>query len=338
MSATATSHRLMVPESRAIANALTVYASRWVPRRHEVRHDPPPVIHIGYRNALRSLAAKTWEARLEAIRSLAVVADEEPQLRQRCIDTLCAYLRAPRAQSGLARDGEELRLRRAIVQIITRRLQPGATHSWRGFDLDFSGAVFENGSFAGAHFVGGKVSFAGARFIGEQVSFSNAVFACNVDFGCAQFAAKTVDFSCATFAGGNVDFAGAQLADGTLDFYAARFAGGLLSFAHATFTAGTLDFYAARFNGSDVRFTGTHFAGASVRFASALFAAGKVTFHQALFVSGEVDFAHAHFNRSKISFRKAYFIGGLIDLSRPFSYVRPPVFDRVASNHVRLPL
>jgi hypothetical protein len=40
-----------------------------------------------------------------------------------------------------------------------------------GHDFDFTGAVFDGGSFAGTRFTGGKVSFASAQFVAGSVDF-----------------------------------------------------------------------------------------------------------------------------------------------------------------------
>ncbi len=287
---------------------------------------PPPA----YREALRCLENKEWATRLKGVRKLASLADDQPTLRQQAIDALCAYLRAPWAGA------QESRLRATIIRTLVQRLRPEARISWRGHDFDFTGAVFETGSFAGACFVGGSVSFAGARFTGD-VDFSTTVFATKADFSCAQFVSGRVDFSCASVTGGKLDFTGAQFLGAVVDFYGACLTGGRIELTGATLSAGTLDFYAARFLGTAVSFAKSLFRGTNVRFASALFGGGSVSFPGALFQAGTVDFTLAHFNDTRVTLRKIHVSGGLIDLSRPFTTLRLPVLERRPSPYVKLP-
>jgi hypothetical protein len=117
---------------------------------------------LGFRKAQRLLDSREWTTRLGAIRALTAFADSQPGLRQIAIDALCAYLR--RSHSPGFRVDQDWRLRANIVRLIADRLKPATGAPWRGHDFDFSGAVFDGGSFANADFAGGRVSFAGARF------------------------------------------------------------------------------------------------------------------------------------------------------------------------------
>lgn len=54
----------------------------------------------------------------------------------------------------------EATVRLTIIRIIRDHLQdPAAPTTWCGRDLDFTGAIFDGGSFQGAAFTGGIVSF-----------------------------------------------------------------------------------------------------------------------------------------------------------------------------------
>ena len=63
-----------------------------------------------------------------------------------------------------------------FIRVITAHLNSGATVSWQGLNFDFTGVVFDGGSFANAVFSGGQVYFIGARFSGGQVNFDDAEF------------------------------------------------------------------------------------------------------------------------------------------------------------------
>jgi hypothetical protein len=55
---------------------------------------------------------------------------------------------------------------------------------WQGLNLDFTGAIFDGGSFADAQFTGGMVSFGRAAFRGE-VSFRDVWFSALIP-GCSR--------------------------------------------------------------------------------------------------------------------------------------------------------
>ncbi|MGY0059182.1 pentapeptide repeat-containing protein [Streptomyces sp. LZ34] len=150
--------------------------------------------------------------RLGGVHALASLADDAPtrQLRQTCIDVLCAYLRLPyTAEADLPQGDTEARhtylgmreVRHTVVRLVRDhlRLPTGDTHSWRGHDLDFTAVAFDGGDFYDAVFSGGAVDFSGAEFSSGVVSFPGAVFS-----------GGTVDFDHAKFSGGRVDFSAAE--------------------------------------------------------------------------------------------------------------------------------
>ena len=93
------------------------------------------------------------EARMAGMRALVELADENLTHRQQCIDLLCATVRAtpvpfPAGQpepddNALRAYRDDRGLRHAVVNAITSRLRPDARISWRGCDLDFTGAIFD---------------------------------------------------------------------------------------------------------------------------------------------------------------------------------------------------
>ncbi len=93
------------------------------------------------------------ETRMAGVQALVTLADEDTTLRQKCISLLCTAFRArpvPYPEDQPEPDEDQLRaycadrkLRRAIVSAIATRLRPDAPISWRGCDLDFTGAVFD---------------------------------------------------------------------------------------------------------------------------------------------------------------------------------------------------
>lgn len=82
--------------------------------------------------------------------------------------------------------------------------------SWQGLNFDFTGVVFDGGSFSDAKFSGGGVNFTDAKFSGSTINFENAKFSGGgVFFTGAEFSGSAVGFTGAKFSGGTVDFGGA---------------------------------------------------------------------------------------------------------------------------------
>ena len=291
-------------------------------------HDRTRVFNERFTTIAAQLGDAQPAVRLAGVHAMAGLADDWKANRQTCIDVLCAYLRlpyepdpgegAPAPERLAFRTSREVR--HTVIRVITAHLNGGAAVSWRGLKFDFTGVVFDGGSFAGAEFTGGMVSgegavsfvdaefaggtvsfagvvfdggsFAGAEFTGGKVSFGFAEFGGAFDFTCAKFAGGTVNFGYAQFAGGLVYFNSAQFTGGTVDFGSAKFTGGLVYFGGAEFTRGTVNFDGAQFTGGTVNF-GAKFAGGTVNFAAAQFTDGKVSFGSAQFTGGTVDFSGA---------------------------------------------
>src|SRR5258708_3386303 len=146
--------------------------------------------------------------RIAAVNALVLFADKDPARRQDCINILCAALRETAVPSPDDDDrenggdqwlawGGDRACRYVILTTVAAHLRSDAAISWRGYDFDFSGVVFEGSrpqvgaadrmpslvdagltsaevSFAGAQFTGGEVSFAGAQFTGGGGRFRRA--------------------------------------------------------------------------------------------------------------------------------------------------------------------
>ncbi|MFD4863329.1 pentapeptide repeat-containing protein [Streptomyces atratus] len=218
------------------------------------------------------------------LHALAGLADDAPDnnLRQTCIDVLCAYLRlrySPDPGEGPAHLEEHhhylaLReVRHTILRLIGDHYRrPQGTHgSWQGCDLDLTGVTIDGDmDFRGAVFSGGTVHFYEAVFSGGEVSFDGA-----------EFSGGTVSFIGAEFSGGEVSFDGAEFSGGTVSIRRAVFSGGEVSFVSAVFSGGEVPFYEAVFSGG------------TVDFVSAEFSDGTVDFDEAVFSGGTVDFVSA---------------------------------------------
>ena len=303
-----------------------------------------------FTTAVSLLGEDSAAVRLGGVHALAGLADDAPtrDLRQTCIDVLCAYLRLPyTAETDLPPDDPEARhtylavreVRHTVIRLIRDhlRLPPQHPHSWQGHDLDFTSVVFDGADLSNAHFTGGTVSFNGAAFSGGTVSFDGAEFSgstvsfngaafsggtvdfdgaefsgSTVGFNHAEFSGGTVSFNHAVFSGGAVDFGGAVFSGGAVGFDYAVISGGAVVFNHAVFSGGAVGFGGAVFSGGAVGFGGAVFSGGRVGFGGAVFSGGRVVFDYAVFSGGAVVFNHAVFSGGRVGFNHAVFSGGRV--------------------------
>ncbi|UOB15387.1 hypothetical protein MQE23_42980 [Streptomyces sp. HP-A2021] len=95
-----------------------------------------------FTTAVSQLGDDSAAVRLGGVHALAGLADDAPnrELRQTCIDVVCAYLR-------LIRDN--------------LRLSHPHPRSWQGHDFDFTSVVFDGGDFTASEFAGDTISFSG---------------------------------------------------------------------------------------------------------------------------------------------------------------------------------
>lgn len=222
-----------------------------------------------FTTAVSQLGDDSAAVRLGGVHSLAGLADDAPtrELRQTCIDVLCAYLRLPYTPgTGIRQDDTETRhaylslrqVRHTVIRLVRDHLRVdiGGPHSWQGHDFDFTDVVFDGGDFDGAVFSGGIVQFSSAEFSAGAVDFDNTVFSgATVYFDQTVFSGATVTFRGSVFSDGTVDFAGARVDGGTVDFGRARFSGGRIDFDGADFTGGEVNFAQAQFSGATVDFS-----------------------------------------------------------------------------------
>ena len=201
--------RAALEQQRARDDLTRVFNERFGAASAQLGHDEPAV-------------------RLAGAYAMAGLADDWEWGRQTCIDVLCAVLRLPYtpdpgkepeedqdpAEHAAARAAylAAREVRHTIIRIIGNHLNGHTDVSWRGHDLDFTGAVFDGGDFRKAVFTDdATISFQGARFVGGRV-----------------------DFEFARFLGGGIDFGSAEFVDGTVDFESARFEGGMVDFESAS--------------------------------------------------------------------------------------------------------
>ncbi|MFE3150057.1 pentapeptide repeat-containing protein [Streptomyces sp. NPDC059218] len=293
--------------------------------------------------AVSQLGADSAAVRLGGVHALTGLADDAPtrKLRQTCIDVLCAYLRLPyTAETDLPHGDADARhtylalreVRHTVIRLIRDHLRLWPDHhpdSWQGYDLDFTGVVFDGGDFAGAVFSGGTVSFKDAMFCGGRVNFDGADFSgSTADFSGAEFSGGMVCFDEAVFSGGKVRFVDTVFSGGTVSFNAAKFSGSLVRLSNTVFSGGTVSFNDAEFSGSLVIFTTVVFSSGTISFSRTKVTGGNVTFRNtefsgslvcfrsAVFSGGEVELKYARFSGSTVDFNNAEFSGGRVRFSR----------------------
>ncbi|WP_333771004.1 pentapeptide repeat-containing protein [Streptomyces sp. IBSBF 2435] len=267
-----------------------------------------------FTTASNQLGDNSAAVRLAAVHTLARLADDARELRQTCIDILCAYLRLPYTpETDIPPDDRpahhqysaDREVRHTTIRLIRDHLRPTPDSDqphWHGHTFDFTGVAFDGGDFSRARFTGGTVSFTGTRFTGGTV-----------DFTAAQFTGGTVDFTGARFTGGTVDFTAAQFASDNVTFVASRFEGGTVNFAAAQFEGSTTKFRMARFEAGTVHF-GAHFTGGTVDFRNAQFEGGLVAFSAARFTCA-VDFTAALFQGGRVLFSPLQINGATLNFT-----------------------
>ncbi|MFJ7961348.1 pentapeptide repeat-containing protein [Streptomyces sp. NPDC096319] len=276
----------VVAGAGALVALIVAYRRQRVDEEGAVR-DATRLHNERFTTAVSQLGEVSPAVRLGGVHALAGLADDapSPELRQTCIDVLCAYLRLPYTPEGQLPDGDTAarheylalrEVRHTIIRLIRDhlRLDTGHPHSWQGHDLDLTSTVFD----------GRYVSFAGAVFSGGNISFTDTAF----DTG-------GIDFGDCSFRGANVSFERCAFATSPVSFAGATFSGGFVSFEEAAFAGSSVDFARTTFSGGDVSFVGAAFSGSAVGFVSSTFRSGRIDFQDAAFSGGQLHFGQARF-------------------------------------------
>ncbi len=248
----------------AVSGAVTAWLLLRRDRPAEVLTPTAPPERVDEEVELQLLADQR-AVHLAVLRDFATAADDDPDLRQNCVDEVLAQFRY--GSTGL----EDWHA--ALWQLLLPRLRPGHPGFWPGMDLhgeactmaavDLRGCELRDATFPRVRFVG-DAHFEGAVFTGS-VSFVGAYFAEEACFDGAEFRGPA-DFAGAVF-GGPASFRRLAVHDllwfdlasfcVRADFTGTDFAE-VVSFDRATF-AGETRFLGTRF--TEARFTRTRFGG-----------------------------------------------------------------------------
>ncbi|MDQ7904784.1 hypothetical protein RB614_09655 [Phytohabitans sp. ZYX-F-186] len=305
--------------------ALTVAYRRQGHSEAAERREETKLFNERFGKATDQLGSDKAAIRLAGVYAMAGLADDWTEGRQTCLDVLCAYLRMPytppAAESapsgtksgrppGVQKDAgddnarQERQVRHTVIAVIRDHLQePTASNRkhWHGHRFDLMGTVFDGGDFRGIHVARGtELNLQGATFARGHVSFFEATFSGGfVDFGGARFAGAFLDLAAATFSGGRVNF------------------GGVLS-------AGEINFNSSRFSGSTVDLRHMEISGGSIALIHTALTGGHIWLDETAIRGGTVSFTGAAFSGTEVTFRKTEIAGGLLDLSQPTNWSRPP--------------
>jgi hypothetical protein len=141
----------------------------------------------------RQLADRDPAVRSTGPQILARLGDDRPELRQRVVVTLCAFLRIPvpfdlRADGRTAEQATVLRQREEAQRILAERLRPGRAH-WQDMNLFLCGATLVDLDLSGCE--AGYAEFIGAQFHGttrfDGSRFDRAAFTLDGPYGRATF-------------------------------------------------------------------------------------------------------------------------------------------------------
>lgn len=131
-----------------------------------------------YSTAAEQLGHERAAVRLAGIYALAALADDWkaagfPEQQEVCVDLLCAYFRMPYDPKSDAAINGEREVRLTLLSTITQHLRdPESDDTWCNLDFDFTGAVFDGGSFSRARIVPqSTMTFNGATFLEGYVDF-----------------------------------------------------------------------------------------------------------------------------------------------------------------------
>jgi uncharacterized protein YjbI with pentapeptide repeats len=307
--------------------ALVVAYRRQKLNEDEVGREKTRLHNERFTNAVDQLGNESEAVQLGAVHALAGLADDAPtrDLRQTCIDVLCAYLHLPyTAEEDLPVGDAQARhsylalreVRHTVIRLIRNhlRLAPEHPHSWQGHQFDFTNVIFDGGDFSGAVFSGGTVNFFGAEFSGGLVNFSKARFSSGkVTFRSAKISGGLVNFYGANFSGTRVEFCGAEVPGGKVTFRNTKISGGIVDFRDAKLSGGTVSFRGAEINDGRVNFSGAGFTGGTIDFRCAEFAGGTVNFSGVRFSGARVDFSDAEVSASHVTFSGAKISAGRVD-------------------------
>lgn len=123
-----------------------------------------------YNAAAAQLAHEKPAARLAGVYAMAQLADDWRDLRQQCVDVLCAYLRMPAEDDDPSHPDHEVRA--TVVRVIADHLRDlSAPTSWSKLNYNFERASLSEALFDDVTFRGKRTSFAGAMFDRGKTSF-----------------------------------------------------------------------------------------------------------------------------------------------------------------------
>ena len=311
-------------------------------------HDRTRVFNERFTTIAAQLGDAQPAVRLAGVHAMAGLADDWKANRQTCIDVLCAYLRlpyepdpgeeAPAPERLAFRASREVR--HTVIRVITAHLSSGATVSWQGLNFDFTGVVFDGGSFAtpGSPAAGllhrRRVLRRPGQLRRRRVLRRHGqlqrrrVHRRRGQLHRRQVLRRQVSFSGAQFSGGEVNFNGAEFSGSTVAFSGAGFSGGKVNFSGAEFSGGTGQLQ-RRPSSPAARSASAAPGSPAARSASAAPsspAAGSTSAAPGSPAARSTS-AGASSPAATVNFSGAGFSGGTVDFTAAETWSHPPLFD-----------
>ncbi|MEU4081279.1 hypothetical protein DEJ45_00060 [Streptomyces venezuelae] len=313
--------------------ALVVAYRRQCVDEEGARRDATRLHNERFTSAVSQFGDDSPAVRLGGVHALAGLADDAPsrELRQTCVDVLCAYLRLPYAREGDVAQGDEAarhgylalrEVRHTVIRVVRDHLRL----------FDFTGVVFDGGDFSEAVFQAGRtnfneavfegvVRFERACFTGGRVSFSGIEVrrGGTVVFDRTRFSSRVAFRQIAVREGGRLRFTGAHFGDGgTVDFRDSLVqADGMVSFAGSVVDAGgALSLADTGVEGGVVGLQQVALRGGAITLADAfVHQGGSVRVTRASLSSGALDLQRVDFRDGNIRFLNSSFAGATVNFT-----------------------
>ena len=294
--------------------------------------------HERFSSAAEQLGSDAARIRMAGVYGMVALADDWDAGRQRCINVLCAYIRAPyeppidleETASDDERERhksatEEREIRRAILDEFGDRLraEPFDGRTWHYHKFDLSSAVIDAGNMSNAIFTDmTAMDLSNAIFPPGSFTLAGSKFqkGCAVIFRNAQFTGGIVSFSRAVFCSdisfegtkclaGEILFNDASVLGGCLDFSNSEISGCKVMFDRSSCVEGQISFTSSKLLEGTISFDLAKLDGVSVMFSSAECRGVQITFFDSMLRGGQIDFSATEFHGGSMCFNRVKFSG-----------------------------
>ncbi|PSL57128.1 hypothetical protein B0I31_102105 [Saccharothrix carnea] len=281
------------------------------------------LINEHFNAACAQLGHDSPAVRMAGVYALASVADEWSLKRQSCIDVLCGYIRLPYEHNADAENWRvgEREVRLSIIRVLSDHLQPQSSPSWIGYDLDFTGAVFDGGDFTSCHFSDCRLDFTNTKFVAGQTLFHSAKFTnVHLEFENATFQGGDLSLRWTRFQNCTFWLTGIKMIEGQINFSLAKareseftltesvLTGGKIDLSQMELEGGGIDLCFAEVDGSELDMHFLKLTDVTGDFGCANFKSGVVNWRSAKFHNAELNFGESKLSGCLMDFTDATFV------------------------------